>query len=102
MRNYQRVTPDPSEQERAFLAQLNDDLDDLERRVMRLVRKKTVVTTKIRAGGTEVKHRLGRVPSSYRVMLKGDARVWEYKSRTAEFLYLKSSTDVDAEVEVEV
>jgi hypothetical protein len=82
---------------------LNEELDELTRRVDVLSSRKEQVieNVTILSGGTAVRHKLGVRPRRLSVVLKGDAKWWEYKGRTQDSVYLKTDVaSVDAEVEV--
>lgn len=85
------------------VGQLNDELDELTRRidVLSSGRSQVIETVNIRSAGTEVRHKLGVRPKRLIVALKAEAKWWEYKGRTSEFVYLKTDVaSVEAEVEV--
>ncbi|MDH4038383.1 MAG: hypothetical protein OEV86_12975 [Candidatus Krumholzibacteria bacterium] len=104
-RLYQRISgghEDISDTERGFLGALNEDLQEMDSRINRALKYKTrIVATRVVQTGTEIRHNLGRVPRHVSVAPKSDVRWWEYKPRTRDSIFLKTSADADLEVRIE-
>ena len=104
-RLYQRVSDgadDPGLNERRFLGALNEDMQEMDRRINQALKYQTkIITTTLNNSGVEIRHGMGRVPRFIWVSPKDDVRWWEYKERTRDSVFLKASGTADAEVRIE-
>jgi len=104
-RLYQRISgaQEPSEVEREFLGALNEDLQEMDSRINRALKTKTlIVAARVVTTGTEVRHNLGRVPRHVSVAPLDTPVSWcEYKPRTLNSVFIKTSADADVEVRIE-
>jgi hypothetical protein len=76
----------------AFLGTLNDDLDDLDRRLLIVERTtKKLDGVRVETTETELRHGLGRTPEDIHPVPRSDARVFQTKQATDKAVFLAAN-----------
>lgn len=84
------------------LADSNEEFDEIWRKISQLsvVSTRTISAT-IDAAETEIRHGLGKKPTSVVAIPRADARVWQTRNATETTIYLAANTPVECDIRVE-